>query len=60
MVLFYNQDHEKLGDGNIEPLWHGPYVVKFFLKKGAHELMDCDGNPLFKPCNELYLKIYYT
>ena len=37
-------------------MWHGPYIVKCILQKGAYELIDYDGNPLDKPQNGLYLK----
>ena len=48
-VLFYNQDHDKLGEGKLEPMWHGPYIVKKVLQKGSYELVNCDGNPLSEP-----------
>ena len=28
LVLLYDQDSDKLGVGNFEPLWMGPYIVK--------------------------------
>jgi hypothetical protein len=28
IVLVYDQDHDKLGVGKLEPMWHGPYIVK--------------------------------
>jgi hypothetical protein len=28
LVLVYDQDHDKLGAGKLEPMWHGPYIVK--------------------------------
>jgi hypothetical protein len=48
LVLVYDQDHDTLGIGKFEPLWHGPYIVKHVLKRGAYELVDYDGNPLSK------------
>jgi hypothetical protein len=45
LVLVYDQDHEKLGAGKFEPLWHGPYIVSHVLQKWAYELVDYEGNP---------------
>ena len=45
LVLVYEQDHNKLGAGKLEPMWHGPYIVKKALQKGAYELVHYDGNP---------------
>jgi hypothetical protein len=59
-VLVYDQDHDKLGTGKFEPLWHGPYVFKHTLQKGAYELVDYEGNILPEPRNGLYLKKYYA
>jgi hypothetical protein len=56
LVLVYDQDHDTLGAGKFEPLWHGPYIIKHVLHKGAYELVDYDGNPLLEPHNGLYLK----
>jgi hypothetical protein len=28
LVLVYDQAHDKLGTGKLEPLWHGPYIIK--------------------------------
>jgi hypothetical protein len=58
--LVYDQDHDKLGIGNFEPLWHGPYVIKCALQKGAYDLEAYEGNPLSEPHNEFYLKNYYA
>jgi hypothetical protein len=33
LVLLYDQDHEKLGAGKFEPMWHDPYIVKCVLEK---------------------------
>ena len=41
-------------------MWHGPYIVKRVLQKGAYELIDNEGNPLNKPRNGMYLKKYYA
>jgi hypothetical protein len=60
LVLVYDQDHDMLGAGKFEPLWHGPYIVKCVLKRGAYELVDYDGNPLSEPHNGIYLKKYYA
>jgi hypothetical protein len=60
LVLVYDQDHEKLGVGKFEPLWHGPYIVSHVLQKGSYALVDYEGNPFSAPCNGLYLKKYYV
>jgi hypothetical protein len=60
LVLVYDQAHDKLGIGKLEPLWHGPYIVKRVLHRGAYELVDYDGISLGEPRNELYLKKYYA
>ena len=39
-------------------MWHGPYVVKHLLEKGAYELVDYEGIALPNPRNGLYLKKY--
>ena len=57
MVLVYDQDIDKLGEGKFEPLWHGPYVVTHVLRKGSYELADYEGNALVEPQNGLYLKM---
>ena len=49
-----------LGAGKFNPMWHGPYVVKCVLEKGAYELVDYEGTALAEPRNELYLKKYYA
>jgi len=33
-VLVYDQDHNKLGVGKLEPLYHGPYIISHVLQKG--------------------------
>ena len=56
LVLVYYQASDKLGAGKFMPMWHGPFIVKRKLAKGAYELIDFDGIPLDKPKNGLYLK----
>ena len=60
LVLIYDQANDKLGAGKFEPMWHGPYIVKRQLAKGAYELIDFDEVSLGKTRNGLYLKRYYT
>eukprot|EP00253_Pinus_taeda_P006767 PITA_06767 len=60
LVLLYDQAKDKLGAGKLEPMWHGPYILKRVLQKGAYELINYEGNPLDKPRNGLYLKKYYA
>jgi hypothetical protein len=60
LVLLYNQAKEPLGEGKFKPMWHGPYIVRRVLEKGAYELEDYEGNMLAKPRNGLYLKRYYV
>ena len=55
LVLIYDQANDKLGAGKFEPMWHGPYIVKRKLAKGAYELIDFDGVSLGKLRNGLYL-----
>ena len=59
-VLLYDQASEPLGAGKFNPMWHGPYMVKRVLEKGAYELVDYEGTALAEPRNGLYLKIYYA
>jgi len=47
LVLLYDQEANKLGTGKFESLWMGPYIVKHVLAKGAYNLVDYDGIPLF-------------
>ena len=49
LVLVYDQASYKLRSGKLEPMWHGPYVVKHTLQKSAYELVDYDGIPLNEP-----------
>ena len=60
LVLLYDQENDKLGAGKFVPMWHGPFVVKRKLAKGAYELVDFDVVCLGKPRNGLYLKRYYA
>lgn len=60
LVLVYDQDHDILGASKFEPMWHGPYTVKYVLAKGAYELVDHEGFSLREPRNRLYLKRYFT
>ena len=60
LVLLYDPEADVIGTGKFEPLWHGPYIVKRVLAKGAYELVDYDGIPLAQPRNGLYLKRYYA
>jgi hypothetical protein len=59
IVLVYDQDHDKLGVGKLEPMWNGPYIIKHVLHRGAYELVDYDGISLGDPQNGIYLKKYY-
>ena len=59
-VLLYDQDSEPLEAGKFNPMWHGPYIVKQVLEKGAYELVDYEGTALVEPRNGLYLKKYYA
>eukprot|EP00253_Pinus_taeda_P024862 PITA_24862 len=43
LVLLYDQANDKLGAGKFVPMWHGLYIVKWKLAKGAYELEDFDG-----------------
>ena len=51
LVLLWDQDKEPLGARNFNPMWHGPYVVKRVLEKGAYELVDYEGTTLVDPRN---------
>ena len=58
--FLWDQAKEPLGAWKFNPMWHGPYVVKRVLEKGAYELVDYEGTALAKPKNGLYLKKYYA
>jgi hypothetical protein len=60
LVLVYDQAHDKLGTGKLKSLWHGPYIIKHVLHRGAYELVDYDGISLGEPRDGLYLKKYYA
>ena len=60
MVLLWDQSKETLGVGKFNPMWHGPYMVKRVLEKGAYDLVDYEGTALAEPRNGLYLKKYYV
>ena len=60
LVLLWDQAKESLGEGKFNSMWHGPYVVKCVLEKGAYELVDYEGTALAEPRNGLYLKKYYA
>jgi hypothetical protein len=49
LVLVYDQDHDKLGAGKLEPMWHRPYIIKSVLHRGSYELVDYDGISLDEP-----------
>jgi hypothetical protein len=49
LVLVYDQDHDKLGAGKLEPMWHGPYIIKRVLHRRAYKLVDYDGISLGEP-----------
>ena len=59
-VLLWDQAKEPFGAGKFNPMWHGPYVVKRVLEKGAYELVYYEGTTLAEPRNWLYLKKYYA
>ena len=42
LALVYDQANNKLGAGKFEPIWHGTYIFKRVLAKGAYELNDYD------------------
>ena len=56
LVLLWDQAKEPLGEGKFNPMWHGPYVVKWVLEKGTYEQVDYEGTALPEPRNGLYLK----
>ena len=60
LVLLWDQSKEPLGAGKFKPMWHGPYMIKRILEKGAYELVDYEGKDLAEPRNGIYLKKYYA
>ena len=60
LVLLWDQAKEPSGERKFNPMWHGPYVVKCVLEKGAYELVDYEGTTLAEPRNGLYLIKYYA
>ena len=60
LVFLWDQAKESLGEGKFNSMWHGPYIVKCVLEKGAYELVDYEGKALAEPRNGLYLKNYYA
>ena len=60
LVLLWDQAKEPLGEGKLNPMCHGPYVVKRVLEKGTYELVDYEGTALAEPRNGIYLKKYYA
>ena len=60
LVLLWDQAKEPLGARKVNPMWHGPYVVKHVLEKGTYELVDYEGTSLVEPRNGIYLKTYYA
>jgi len=46
LTLLYDQDNDKLGTVKFKTMWHGPYIIKCVLQKGAYEVVDYDGNAL--------------
>jgi len=60
LVLVYDQDHDKIGAGKLEPMWNGPYIIKCVLQRGAYELDYYDGIHLNEPHNGLYMRKYYA
>jgi hypothetical protein len=56
LELVYDQVKDALGTCKFDPMWHGPYIVRHVLGKGAYELEGYEENIL----NELYIKRYYA
>ena len=49
-----------MGAGKFNPMWHGPYIVKCVIEKGAYELVYYEGIAFPEPRNGIYLKNYYA
>jgi hypothetical protein len=60
LVLVYDQDKDPLGEGNLKPMWFGPFIMKEVLNKGTYHLVDFEGKSLVEPRNGIYLKKYYS
>ena len=60
LVLLWDQAKEPLGARKFNPMWHGPYVVKRVLEKGAYELVEYERTTSAEPRNGIYLKKYYA
>ena len=60
LVLLWDEAKEPLGEGNFNPMWHGPYVVKNVLEKITYEFINYEGTALAEPRNGIYLKKYYA
>jgi len=60
LVLVYDQAHDKLGTEKLEPLWHGPYIIKRVLDRGTYELFNYNGIYLGEAQNRIYIKKYYS
>jgi hypothetical protein len=45
-------------EDKFKTMWHGPYMVRCVLEKGAYKLKDYEGNMLAEPKNGLYFKRY--
>ena len=60
LVLVYEQAHDKIGKGNFESMWYGPYVIHRCLKKVAYILADNDDRLLKDPRNGIHLKRFYA
>ena len=60
LVLLWDQPKEPLEAGKFNPMWHGPYMVKRVLEKGAYESVDYERTALGEPRNGLYLKKHHA
>ena len=60
LALTYDQKHDKIGKGNLEYMWYGPFIMSKVLEKWAYDLIDYDGIFFVQPHNGLYLKMYYV
>lgn len=60
LVLLYDQRHDLLGVGTLQPLWVSLYVLTKVFSKGAYELQDCDGALLTELYKGIYLKKHFT